>query len=157
METLLGSLVFAALLLAYITAVVAVHAEGRSHGPHAGDGQATLARGIWGKGTALGVLFLSSSACAQDLSAVAHRFLQRHGVPCQVVLKVGSPQDLGEVATCGDRREWALFWLEDEIAFIHPQTREAYKWDREIYLSYPGLYSRSELNDEYQVLASDGR
>ncbi len=84
---------------------------------------------------------------AQDLSSVAHRFLQRHGVPCGSVLKVGSPADLGEVATCDDGREWALFWLEDEIAFVDPRTREAYRWDPEIYGTYPELYGRPGSDD----------
>ena len=51
---------------------------------------------------------------------------------------------MGEVATCQDRREWALFWLEDEIAFVHPQTRESYKWDRQIYMSHPEIYAGLE-------------
>jgi hypothetical protein len=119
---------------------------------------ATLrAQAIWWTCVALGALLLSVGAGAQDLTGVAHRFLQRHGVPCAVVLKVGSSNDLGEVAVCEDGREWALFWLEDEIAFIDPQTREAYRWDREVYLAHPWLFARLARDDEYQVLASDGR
>ena len=105
---------------------------------------------------ALAALFLSGSAQAQDLNGVAHQFLQRHGVPCLRVLKVGSPRDLGERATCQDGREWALFWLEDEIAFVHPQTRESYKWDRQIYLSHPEIYSGANPISEHRILASDG-
>ena len=70
------------------------------------------------------MLFLSCSTYAQELNGVAEKFLQRHGVPCLFVLKVGSPGDMEEVATCQDKREWALFWLEGEIAFVHPQTRD---------------------------------
>src|SRR5262249_44810183 len=96
-------------------------------------------------------LLLTFGASAQDrskdLSNVAQRFLQRHGVPCHSVVKVGSPQNLGEVATCDDGREWALFWLEDEIAFIQPRTREAYRWDPETYVSYPELYSRTRSDE----------
>ena len=66
------------------------------------------------------MLFLSCSTYAQELNGVAQKFLQRHGVPCLFVLKVGSPGDMEEVATCQDKREWALFWLEGEIAFLHP-------------------------------------
>lgn len=148
METFLGILVFAAFLATQIAAVIAVQGGWTSHEPPA------LVRGpgIRGTGLALAALILSFSACAQDLNSVAHRFLQRHGVPCRSVLKVGSPLDLGEVATCDDGRDWALFWLEDEIAFIHPRTREAYRWDREIYLSYPELYGGRD--DQDQRLAS---
>ena len=113
--------------------------------------------GAWSTCVALATLFLSGSAHAQELNGVAHRFLQRHGVPCQLVLKVGSPHDLGEIATCQDGREWALFWLEDEIAFVHPQTRESYKWDREIYSSHPNLFSSPTPTNEQQILFSNGR
>ncbi len=63
---------------------------------------------------------------------------------------------MGEVATCQDGREWALFWLEDEIALVHPQTRELYKWDRKIYLSYPKIFSGPNPTSEHQILVSDG-
>jgi len=32
-----------------------------------------------------------------------------------------------------------LLWIEDEIAFVQPTTRELDKWDWEVYLSYPEL------------------
>ena len=105
---------------------------------------------------ALAALFLSVSAQAQDLNGVAHQFLQRHGVPCLLVLKVGSSGDMGEVATCQDGREWALFWLEDEIAFVHPQTRESYKWDRQIYLAHPEIFSCPNPTNAHRILVSDG-
>ena len=85
-----------------------------------------------------------------------YQFLQRHGIPCQFVLKVGSPHDLGEIATCQDGREWALFWLEDEIAFVHPQTRNSYKWDRQIYASHPEIYLGQSLDNQDQILRGDG-
>lgn len=103
---------------------------------------------------ALGALLLCCSARAEDLTDVAHRFLQRHGVPCQRVVKVGSPHDLGEIATCEDGREWALFWLEDEIAFVHARTREAYRWDRDIYLSHPQLYGQEPVAGSIQSMVS---
>jgi len=59
---------------------------------------------------------------------------------------------MGEVATCQDGHEWALFWLEDEIAFVHPQTREPYKWDREVYMSHPEIYGRLNPSTENQIL-----
>ena len=101
--------------------------------------------GIWCTLVALGTLFLSCRIYSQELNSVALRFLQRHGVPCLSVLNGDSPRDLGEVVTCQDGREWALFWLEDEIAFVQPTTRELYKWDREVYMSYPEVYGRSKL------------
>jgi hypothetical protein len=152
METLLGALVFAAFLLAQVAAVAAVHAGRAGPGSDAFDGHAPLTPGLWWTSVALGTLFLSCSAYAQDLNGVAQQFLQRHGVPCQRVLKVGSPRDLGEVATCQDGREWALFWLEDEIAFIQPQTGDAYKWDREVYRSHPELYAGPAPANESHVL-----
>ena len=93
---------------------------------------------------------------AQELNGIALRFLQRHGVPCLLVLEVGSRHDLGEVATCQDGREWALFWLEDEIAFVHPQTRESYRWDRAIYRAHPEIFARPKAGDEHLVLLSHG-
>jgi hypothetical protein len=88
------------------------------------------------------------------LNGVTQRFLQRHDVPCLFVLKVDSSHGL-EVATCQDGREWGLFWLEDEIAFVHPQTREPYKWDRQIYMSHPEIYFGKNLsNNELKILPS---
>jgi len=104
----------------------------------------------------LATLLVPCSAYAQELNDVAHRFLRRHGVPCVLVLKVGSPGDMGEAATCQDGREWALFWLEDEIAFVHPQTRESYRWDRQIYLSHPEIFSGPTPSSEHRILVSDG-
>lgn len=95
---------------------------------------------FWGC-IALGAPFLACSAYSQELNGIAHRFLQRHGIPCLSVLKVDFRDALGEAATCEDGREWALFWLEDEIAIVQAQTGELYKWDREIYRSYPQIYS----------------
>lgn len=118
METLLGALGFAAVGLAPAAA--------------------------WRASVALAALFLSCNAYAEDArdpTDVAHQFLQRHGVPCQRVLKVGVPRELGEVASCQDGRDWALLWLEDEIAFIQPRTGDAYKWDREVYGAHPELYA----------------
>ena len=105
----------------------------------------------------LATLILPGAAYAQELNDVAHKFLRRHGVPCLLVVKVGSPGDMGEVATCQDGREWALFWLEDEIAFVHPQTREPYRWDRELYWSHPEIYAGPTPGSEHRILASDGR
>ena len=156
METLLGTLAFAAFVLAQVAAVAALQADRAGHGPRAFDGHATLAPGLLCTSIALAALFLPGSAQAQDLNGVAHQFLQRHGVPCLRVLKVGSPRDLGEMATCQDGREWALFWLEDEIAFVHPRTGDAYKWDRQVHLSHPELYGGPAPGNQSHVLLIHG-
>lgn len=111
-----------------------------------------LTRMVWSACALFGA-FLSFGAGSQDPSGVAYKFLQRHGVPCLSVLKVGTPYDLPEVATCEDGREWALFWLENEIGFVDPQTREAYRWDRQVYLLYPNLYSRPRSNEHFQAVS----
>lgn len=146
METLLGGFLFATFLLAHVSAVVSIDAAGKSNGRDASHPRVLRKRGIMLLSVALGAFWLSFSAYSQELRVVAHQFLQRHGVPCRFVLKVVSPHDLGEVAMCEDGRVWALLWLEDEIAFIHPRTREAYKWDRSTYLSHPELYSERGPN-----------
>jgi hypothetical protein len=63
---------------------------------------------------------------------------------------------LGEVVTCQDGREWALFWIEDEIAYVHPQTREFYKWDWGVYVSYPELYGGSKRTVYDELPVGDG-
>src|SRR5262245_340925 len=99
--------------------------------------QAMSRGGAWWACVVFGWLSLPGITHAQELRDVAHRYLQRHGVPCQFVVKVGSTsRGLGEFAACQDGREWVLFWLEDEVAFVQPQTRELYKWDRGLYLSH---------------------
>jgi hypothetical protein len=89
---------------------------------------------------ALEALVVSGGANAQDIRGVAQQFLQRLSVPCLSVLKVDYTDNLGEVATCQDGREWILLWVEGEIAFVHPRTREAYKWEREVYMAHPEIY-----------------
>ena len=112
-------------------------------------------RGIWWTCVALGALFPSCSTYSQELNGVALQFLQRHGVPCLFVLKVGNSDGLDEVATCQDGREWALLWIEDEIAFVQPTTRELYKWDRGVYVSYPELYGGSKRTTYVELAAGD--
>jgi hypothetical protein len=89
--------------------------------------------------------FVTFSAQSEDLRDVTLRFLQRHGVPCGSVTKVESLHGLDETAVCEDGREWALFWLEDEIAFVHPRTRELYRWQVDVYWSQPQLYGSMTL------------
>jgi hypothetical protein len=113
-------------------------------------------RGIWWACVALGALFPSRSTYSQELNGVALQFLQRHGVPCLLVLKVGSTNGLDEVAICQDGREWALLWIEDEIAFVQPTTRELYKWDRGVYISYPELYGGSKRTAHVELAADVG-
>ena len=125
-------------------------------GQRPAGGYAMFTRGIWWTCVALGALFPSCSTCAQELNGVALQFLQRHGVPCLFVLKVGSTNNLDEIATCQDGREWALLWIEDEIAFVQPTTRELYKWGRGVYISYPELYGGSKRTTYVELPASIG-
>ena len=88
---------------------------------------------------ALAVALLASRAQSFDWPGVALKFLQRHAVPCAAVAKMDSV--LGaDIATCEDGREWALFWVDNEVAFIDPQTRRLYRWRAEIHTSHPQLY-----------------
>ena len=80
------------------------------------------------------------STHSEDLRNVSFKFLQLHAVPCEFVTKVDSPLGMDEIATCEDGREWALFWLENEVAFVHPRTRELYRWEADVYRTQPKLY-----------------
>jgi hypothetical protein len=80
------------------------------------------------------------SSHAEELRNITLQFLHLHTVPCEAVTKVESPHGMDEIATCEDGREWALFWLENEVAFVHPRTRELYRWQADVYRSKPQLY-----------------
>ena len=80
------------------------------------------------------------STHSEELRKVSLKFLQLHAVPCGSVTKVESPMGMDEIATCEDGREWALFWLENEVAFVHPRTGELYRWQADVYRSQPQLY-----------------
>ncbi len=101
-------------------------------------GVTDIARCIAGTCIGLGALFCPSTH-AQELNDVALMFLKLHRVPCLTVTKVDTVI-LDEIVTCQDGREWALFWLENEIAFVQPETRELYKWQWELNELYPQLY-----------------
>ena len=64
------------------------------------------------------LIALTASSQSQSLSEVSLTYLQRHGVPCQSVVKVDHTDSMDEIAICQDGREWAMFWLEDEVAFV---------------------------------------
>ncbi len=74
----------------------------------------------WILAPSLALMPLTASSQSQSLSEVSLTYLQCHGVPCQSVVKVDSTDTLDEVAICQDGREWAMFWLEDEVAFVVP-------------------------------------
>ena len=83
---------------------------------------------------------------AGDLLALACRaetvylkFLHNHGVPCQAIIKRDSTVHMDEVVTCEDGREWVLFWLENEVAFVKPETGDLYRWQRDMHRSAPSL------------------
>ena len=69
-------------------------------------------------------------------------FLQRHGVPCQSVVKVDSTDNIDEVAICEDGREWVMFWLENEVAFVRPGSRQFYRWSPDLYSAFPTTPAR---------------
>jgi hypothetical protein len=90
---------------------------------------------------AFAALFTAFGSRAQELNEVAFAYLQRRGVPCLDVTRVDRPvRDYDMVATCEDGRQWALFFIEGEVAFIQPDTGEPYRWRREMYLAHPELY-----------------
>lgn len=95
----------------------------------------TRAAAVWG------ALLVASGSHGQELTVVASTFLQRHGVPCQHVTHVEAPvRDFDLVATCEDKRQWAMFFVEGEVAFVQPESGEPYRWQREVYLQYPQVY-----------------
>jgi hypothetical protein len=110
----------------------------------------------WVAMTCIGLGALScSSTHAQELNDVTLAFLKLHRVPCLAVTRVGTVV-LDEVVTCEDGREWMLFWLENEIAFVNPQTRELYKWGWELNELYPQLYSAHKKEGDI-VSVDNGR
>ncbi len=98
----------------------------------------------------LALMALTDSSQSQSLSEVSLRYLQRHGVPCQSVVKVDSTDNLDQIAICQDGREWAMFWLEDEVAFVRPGSRQLYKWSSDLNNSFPYLYERSQRISQIQ-------
>src|SRR5258708_28698583 len=102
---------------------------------------------LWKNGTLSWILApsaalvaLTVSSQSQSLSEVSLTYLQRHGVPCQSVVKVDSTDNMDEVAICQDRRAWGMFWLEDEVAFVRPGSRQLYRWSLDVNSSFPDLY-----------------
>ena len=94
----------------------------------------------WIARTCIGLgAFLCPGTHAQELNDASLAFLKLHRVPCLAVITVGTFV-LDDVVTCEDGREWMLFWLENEVAFVNPETRELYKWRWEINALYPQVY-----------------
>jgi len=101
------------------------------------------------------MIFFSSGAHSQSLLEVCLAYLQLHGVPCRSVVKIDGADSMDEIVTCQDGREWALFWVENEVAYVQPQTRHLYKWAREIYEAHPYVYGSSKPT-YHAVSAGDG-
>ena len=99
---------------------------------------------------------LAASSQSQSLSEVSLTYLQRHGVPCQSVVKVDSTDNMDQVALCEDGREWILFWLEDEVAFVRPGSRQLYRWRLDVNSSFPDLYKGPQRISKNQFVGSDG-
>jgi len=99
---------------------------------------------------------LTASSQSQSLSEVSLTYLQRHGVPCQSVVKVDSTDNMDQVVLCEDGREWVLFWLEDEVAFVRPGSRQLYRWRLDVNSSFPDLYKGPQRISKNQFVGSDG-
>ena len=110
----------------------------------------------WILAPSLALMPLTASSQSQSLSEVSLTYLQCHGVPCQSVVKVDSTDTLDEVAICQDGREWAMFWLEDEVAFVRPGSRQFYKWSPDLNSSFPYLFERSQRISQIQGVGADG-
>src|SRR5258708_5750809 len=82
----------------------------------------------WILAPSLTLMALTASSQSQSLAEVSLTYLQRHGVPCQSVVKVDSTDNMDVIAICQDGREWVMFWLEDEVAFVRPGSRQLYRW-----------------------------
>ena len=100
-----------------------------------------------------GTLFASLSSHSQELNENALAYLHRHGVPCLHVTHVETPiRDFDMLATCDDGRQWALFFIEAEVAFVQPQSGEPYRWRREVFLSHPQVYGSAQLRSDASFL-----
>jgi len=100
-------------------------------------------------------LFLTFSLHSQDVHEVALTFLKRLGVPCLLITRVDTA-GLDTIATCHDGREWALYFVDAEVAFVDPQTREPYRWSREVYMTHPEVYGAPTRTSPADVLGDDG-
>jgi hypothetical protein len=110
----------------------------------------------WIFAASVALVALTTSSQSQSISEVSLTYLQRHGVPCESVVKVVSIDNLDEVAICQDGREWVMFWLEDEVAFVRPGSRQLYRWRVEVNISFPDLYKGPQRISKMQFVGSDG-
>jgi hypothetical protein len=110
----------------------------------------------WILAPSIALVALTASSHSQNLSEVSLMYLQRHGVPCQSVVKVDSTDDLDEVAICQDGREWVMFWLEDEVAFVRPGSRQLYRWRPDTNSAFPYLYEGSQRIPKIEFVGGDG-
>jgi hypothetical protein len=99
---------------------------------------------------------LTANSQAQSLSEVSLKYLQRHEVPCQSIVKVDSTDNMDQVAICEDGREWVMFWLEDEVAFVRPGSRQLYRWRPDVNISFPDLYKGPQRISQNQLVGSNG-
>ena len=110
---------------------------------------------FWAVAPSVALAAFTAASSSQSLSEVSLTYLQRHGVPCQSVVKVDSTDDLDEVAICQDGREWVMFWLEDEVAFVRPGSRQLYRWRLDVYISFPDLYEGSQRVSKIEFVRGD--
>ena len=123
----------------------------RSNGKLANNG--TLS---WILAPSVTLVALTASSQSQSLSEVSLTYLQRHGVPCQSVVKVDSTDNMDQVVLCEDGREWVLFWLEDEVAFVRPGSRQLYRWRPDVNISFPDVYKGPQRISRNQFVGIDG-
>jgi hypothetical protein len=117
---------------------------------------------LWKNGTlswilvpSLALVALTASSQSQSLSEVSLMYLQRHGVPCEAVVKVDSTDNMDEIAICKDGREWVMFWLEDEVAFVRPGSRQFYRWSLDVNISFPDLFKCPQQMSKIQFVGGD--
>jgi hypothetical protein len=94
--------------------------------------------------------FLAGGSHAEDCAEVTLQFLRKHDVPCSALQAIDRSR-LDYVVTCNDGRSWALFWLENEVAYVEPQTGTIYRWQPELAASYPNLYGGLRVNENNVV------
>jgi len=48
-----------------------------------------------------------------------------------------------------------LLWIDNQIAFVQPENREAYRWNSEVHEAHPEIFSGAKPLSQKQMLAVD--